>query len=126
MYVVVAEVLQEPEPPCCPHPSDLLIEHDWGIKIHPAKFQDMFDDPHECLQRFQRCVIQAHAEQVKMSRPGNPALLHECVCRAHIDDAQIRVAEACSQLLRRPEQIWIGIPFIHHVACSPLSLSMAE
>src|SRR5919108_3246876 len=122
MHVVVSEVLQEPEPPCRPHPGDILIEHDGGIEVHPAKLQDMFDGPHEGLQRFWRGIIQAQAEQVKMRRPGNPALLHKGVDRPDIDDAQIRVAEARRQLLRRPEQIRIGITLIDHVACSPLSV----
>src|SRR5215510_3258607 len=126
MHVVVAEVFQEPEPPRCPHPSDIFIEHDRGIEIHPAQFQDMFDGPHECLQRFRRCVIQAETEQVKMRRSGNPTLLHQCVDRAHINDTQIRVAEARSQLRRRPEQIWMSITLINHVACSPLSFSIGS
>ena len=126
MHVVVAEVLQEPESPCGPHPSDIFIEHDRSIEVHPAKFQDVFDGPHECLQRFRCCIIQAETEQVKMRRPGNPALLYECVDRAHIDDAQIRVAEACGQLRRRPEQIWIAITLIDHVACSPPFLSSSS
>jgi hypothetical protein len=87
MHVVVTEVLQEPESSCCPHPGNIFVKHDRGVEIHPTQFQDMFDSPHECLQRFWRCIIQAEAEQVKMRRPGHPALLHKCVDRAHIDDA---------------------------------------
>src|SRR5215471_4284584 len=124
MHVGMTEVFQEPETACRAHPSDALVEDDCFVQIHPALLEQVLDHPHERRQRFWTSIVQREPKEIEVHRARYPPL-RIGGCGAYIDERQVGITESAVELLWRPEQARVGIPFGSHTITSLLAAIIA-